>query len=131
MIYSVDLTIPPNTPADELVRAEFDVAPGTLRQEFITFPDGCAGLAYVRVIVRERVLYPTNPDAWLHSNGVMIPLADEVDITGSGEAFRIEGYNLDTINPHTITLTLVVVPKIVTTLDLLLGSQPVFSGMVG
>jgi hypothetical protein len=130
MIYSVDLTIPAATPASALVSTSFSIAPGAMRQEFITFPDGCAGLAYARVVVRERVLYPTNPDSWLHSNGVTLPFADELEIEGSGEHIRLEGYNLDTVNAHTITLMLVVVPFQLTTLDLLLSARPSFAGPV-
>jgi hypothetical protein len=130
MIYSVDLVLPPSTPATALARTEFDIAPGNMSQVFLTFPDGCAGLAYARFIMRETQLYPTNPDSWFHSNNITFAFQTNLDVAGFGEHCRIEGYNLDTINPHTITLVAVVVPQQATTLDLLLALTPSFGTVV-
>lgn len=131
MIYSVDLTIPAQTGSARLARQSQAVGPGECVQQFLTFPDGCAGLAFARVVVREQVLWPTNPDAWFHSNNITLQIGDRFEIDGSGEVFRLEGYNDDQLNPHTITLVLVVVPREPVSLSDLLNRQPVFAGSVG
>ncbi len=107
MIYKLTLTIPPNTPNYNLANTSLNLPPGELVQEFLTFPDGCAGLVGVRVVVRERVIWPSNPDQWFINNGYTYPFADPLTLPVDSETFRLEGYNSDQVYEHTVTLELV------------------------
>jgi hypothetical protein len=131
MIYTLPLTLPKNTPATALASDDLTIPPGTVNRVFITFPDGCAGLASVRVVVREHILWPTNSDQWFTGNNYTFSFDEALEIRGDSERFRFEGYNLDGIYPHTVYFILSVLPPSAISILDLLNQRPVVGSGVG
>lgn len=124
MIYTFSLTIPLNTTNLLPASVELAIGPGIVRQLFMTFPDNCGGLVGLRVKVRERVLWPTNPDTWLVNNDYTFAFQESLEITPDPEVFTLEGYNLDELQDKEVWMTLVVLPPEPIGLSALLSFQP-------
>lgn len=131
MIYTVPLIIPANTLAASPARVNQSVAPGVIEQVFITFPDGCAGLVGARIVIREHIVWPTNPDVWFVNNNYTFAFTARDEIDPPGEMFRFEGYNNDRVYQHTPIFTLVVLPKEGNALLSALLARPVLASELG
>ena len=108
MIYTFPLEVPADTPVNNPAQFQLLIAPGTITQEFMTFPANCSGLVGARVKIRERVLWPSNPDVWIINDGYTFAFADPVVIGPDPEFITLEAYNLDAIFPKFIWLVLTV-----------------------
>lgn len=131
MIHHMQLTIPVNTPRTALASVSLRVPVGYVIQEFLTFPDGCAGLVGCRVVMREHVIWPSSPDSWFINNNYTYSFADPLDLLVDSEVLRIEGYNEDKVFPHTLYFELVQKPLGSTDLASVLARVPVFASWDG
>lgn len=129
MIYHVTVSIPANTSALFPANNVLTLPPGLLVQEFLTFPDGCSGLVGARVVVRERVIWPSNPDEWFVNNNYTYAFEDPLELPKDSEVFRLEGYNSDQVYPHTLYLALVEKRAGEVSLLDVLGSLPVLANL--
>ena len=102
MIYTYSLAIPASTKPTAPVTEMQSIVSGIMRQVFIVFPDGCAGLVGTRIVARERVLWPTTPDQWFVNNNYTYVFEENLEIVGSGERIRLEAYNSDQVYQHTV-----------------------------
>lgn len=109
MFYEYHLTIPPNTPASGLVSMDCPLDYGVITHVEIEFPPGCNGLAAVRVRERGHQLYPTNDKSFFISNAYVIAFSETYRLYSPPYLFFFEGYNLDEIYSHTITLRLAII----------------------
>lgn len=131
MIYRITLPVPPSTPQQSLAASSLSIPPGVLTQEFLTFPDGCAGLVGARIVVREHVLWPSNPDQWFINNDYTYNFEDPLEIVGSGETFRLEAYNSDQVHQHTLYLALTLPAKVGSDLAAILATLPQLADLGG
>ncbi len=129
MIYRVTLSIAANTPKTSLSSSSLSLPPGSLIQEFLTFPDGCAGLVGCRIVVRERVIWPSNPDEWFINNNFTYVFTDPWELPVDEETFRLEGYNLDQVYSHSVFLALVEKPLSSNAILDMLASLPALASL--
>jgi hypothetical protein len=110
MIYTIHLTLPPNTSKIEAVEEELVVSPGTLKKIEIQFPPGCAGLVHVQIDHFERVTWPSGgADSFI---GDTFPLVFEENyrILEIPRKFIVRGWNLDDTYPHMPIIRLGILP---------------------
>jgi len=111
MDYSFALKIPPNTSINNLVSVTFTLPRGRIIEIRINIPEGCMGLAHVRIIHNEVVLWPTSPDEWYEGDGVQIVIRENYELPESWNLFTVEGYNEDEAYSHTITVAFTIASK--------------------
>lgn len=104
MFYEYHLTIPPNTPKSSLASLDCPLDYGIITHVEIEFPPGCNGLAGVRVRERDHQLYPTNDGEYFISNAYVIAFQETQRVFSKPFLVFLEGFNVDEIYPHTITL---------------------------
>ncbi len=110
MIYDKALTIPAETKQPSLASVELAVGPGVVKQVFLTFPDGCAGLVGVQILFAEHVVWPSNPDTFFIANDITFSFLENTKVDDEPYSFTMQGYNNDCVYPHTVTLRLSIVP---------------------
>lgn len=103
MFYSVNLTIPPNTPATAPITLDVPLVPGTVHQVDIQFPTGCAGLAHTVAVRGAHQVWPSNAEGNFHADGYVISWQDEYDLDAAPFLLRLFGWNLDDTYAHTVT----------------------------
>lgn len=128
MIYNLAVTAPKDTPTYAPASSTVPVVAGTLQRLLLTFPDGCVGLVGARLVARERVLYPSNPDQWFVNNAFTFDFVERLDIDSDGERFRLEVYNSDEVYEHTVYMQLVILSSAADPLSALLASTPNLGG---
>lgn len=110
MQYDYAIEIPANTIESDPLRVATPLNAGRLTKVSAYFPWGCAGLANIRIIHYEHQLYPTNSDAWLNGNDILIEFECAYDIEQGWQYFKVEGYNEAEDYPHTPIVSFVVLP---------------------
>lgn len=111
MKYQVSLDMDPQTLITDTDTEVLPLPMGILKEASIFFPWGCAGLAHIRIIHNEHVLYPTNPDEWFSGNNILITFECLYELTENWNRFKIEGYNEDDMYSHTPIIAFVVLPS--------------------
>ena len=124
MIYNKPLTISADTAIAAPASVSLPVVDGTLKQLFITFPAGCAGLVGVRVLFSERVIFPSNPDEWFIADNITFDFGENLKIDDKPFSFDLEGYNLDCIFDHTVTFRMAIQKEKADLLSRLIGLLP-------
>ena len=109
MFYEFPLTIPPNTPVNDLVSVVCVLDYGVVSHIEMQFPSGCYGLAHVRVRERYHQLYPTNDGDYHSADDYVISFAESYPLVSPPYTWFFEGWNEDEIYPHTITLRVLLI----------------------
>lgn len=124
MIYSQVLTMDPLTQLPTTETVELAVAPGVVKQVFLTFPAGLGGLVGVRVRRSNRVLWPTNPDAWFIADNFTFGFVENLELDDEPLSLILEGYNNDCIKPHSVYFHFAIVRERADLLSELLSTRP-------
>lgn len=103
MLFSVPLTIPPNTPAATPIVLDVPFPPGTIHKVDVQFPAGCVGLAHTLARRGAHQVWPTNDSNNLAGNAETITWQDEYDLAEAPFTLRLVGWNLDDFYAHTVT----------------------------
>jgi len=103
-------TAPANTlKAAERVK-DLKLTVGIITHGSLTFPMGCAGLAYGALFVGSHQVYPLNPGEYENGNGVTIEW-DDYQSVKKGDHWTLRTYNEDIKYEHTVTLRLDILPE--------------------
>lgn len=102
MFYSVEVTVPANTPATSPVLREVLLTPGVVQQVDVQFPSGCVGL--VRTLCRRGThqVWPSNEGASFVGNNQTISWQDDYELEAAPFVLRLFAWNLDDTYEHTI-----------------------------
>jgi len=131
MRYLLALTIPANTPATAPVEDTLAVAHGTLIQAVIQIPPGSAGLAGVRILRYRDPIVPATPQAWITGDGDVFPIPESRPIHEAPYELIVQGYNLDDLYEHTITVHVDVMPEDPAGPQAQMGLLKKISGLLG
>jgi len=128
MIYVFPLIIPASTPASAPLIVPCQLSSGTIVAGQFQFPGGPLGLAHVYVRNGLNQVWPANPEQDFATDNETIEWEDEYPLLNPPFQLQAYGYNLDTLNPHTITLRVVILPQvspsqIASQVQLLLGAS--------
>ena len=110
MLYHFPLTIPTNTAKASPVQTTLPLTAGILHHVSIGFPKGCSGLLHVQLYLRERLVFPTTPDADFAWDSALIEWAEYLPLEDHPFQLRADAWNLDDTFPHTVTVRLGVLP---------------------
>lgn len=103
MFYEYELEIPQQTLESDPEMLEIILPKGVIKRVNICFPDGCFGLAKVKIIHNEFKIFPSNPKAWFAWNNYCIEFDEDYELKESFNLLRLYGYNDDDSYLHTIT----------------------------
>lgn len=108
MQYTFSVTVPPNTPQAAPARWTVELTAGEIRQVTVFIPPGHHGLAGIRFLVRDQVIIPSSPDAWLRGDDVLLTFPEKLPLLDVPPRLGIEAYNEDGTFPHTFELTVTI-----------------------
>lgn len=125
MIYTRALTLPAKTNGRVITSIEQMVVPGIVKQLWLTFPAGCAGLVGVRLKYQESVILPTNIDEWFVADNITFDFVQNLELDDAPYRFYFEGYNDDCVYQHTIYFRLSIIkPEPMSVRDLMAQLVP-------
>ncbi len=104
MSYELDFTIASGTPSGSPHEETLMIAPGTVTDVWITFPDGCADLAHVRFLYHTQQIWPYTRGAWFRGNGRTVHIRPNADLDEVPHELQIQGYNEDALYQHSVTI---------------------------
>lgn len=110
MFYAWNVTLPYGKTAANKTKLELLLEKGTITRFELTFPTGCANLAFVHVNDALHQVYPKNPDYQFTGNGITIYSTDEYEIKEPPYTLQFYGWNTDDTYPHTVTIRIQLVP---------------------
>jgi hypothetical protein len=116
MIFAKDFTVPANTPEDEPEEWPIKVSSGVLSYVGFKFPAGCHGMVKVRLWHGEFQIVPLNKDEWITGDGEEVKFTEFYEVDEEPYEMKIRACSPDTTNDHTITLRMVVLPKMAASL---------------
>jgi len=102
MIYTIDFTIPSNTPKSNPAHSVLEVTNGLVYRVEFQFPAGCAGLAGIVVLDGGYQVWPSTLGNWFATDNFTIAFDDMYLKYISPYQFDFYGYNLDDTYDHTI-----------------------------
>jgi len=109
--YTLDLTIPKATPEDSPVERKLKIKEGVVTCWLVLIPPGHLALARCRVLYGLEPLLPAHEDAWLRGNAESLVIEDFFDPPEQPYELTFEGWNEDTVFPHTFYFRIVVLPR--------------------
>lgn len=126
MLFQRDLLIEIGDSASDPATDTLKLCEGVITRYSVLFPAGCAGLAHIQVWLGGFQLIPWSRGLWLHGDDHLIEGDTQYPVGPAPRLVTVKGYNEDTANPHTVTVTLEVTPV----WSALIGTQPAdFLGM--
>ncbi|GAH57756.1 unnamed protein product [marine sediment metagenome] len=102
MFYKYSLEIPQQTLESDPVEMKITLPNGVITEVNICFPDGCFGLAKVKIIHNEFQIFPTNPEKWFAWNNYCISFKEDYKLPENFNLLKLKGYNDDDSYSHTI-----------------------------
>ena len=110
MIYSIDITVPMNTPQTAKQRTNLKVVSGIIHQIDIQFPTGVAATTHVQISDGFSQLWPSNPAQDFVGDGYTISFKEEHEIKYVPFFLYVHTWNDSTTYDHTITVRLGILP---------------------
>lgn len=102
-----ELMIDPNTPEKSPTSRSYDVGRPIAKDIKVTIPTRHAGLAYLKVLSKGRLIMPDKGEQWIHGDNQTITLGHSVILEGPPFEITLVGYNLDDTYPHGFTVEVV------------------------
>jgi hypothetical protein len=103
MFYEYRLTVPKNTPASSPRRQNVTLVPGTIVGIAVQVPKGCVGLVHAQVWEASHQLWPSNPEASIAGDGVVVEWEESYDLDAEPYTLTLVAWNLDDSFAHTVT----------------------------
>lgn len=117
MFYGQDIVVPANTIARSVLKKpsvvkvdRIRVSPGTTRQGWIGFPDGCYGLVHIVVCHWNVQVWPAEPGKSLHWNDYVFTFSDPYKLTAEPHEFTVKTWSYDDRYPHTLFFGVIIDP---------------------
>lgn len=113
MRYAASVTIPANTLEADPVEEVLEVCFGTIRQVFVLFPPGHAGLTSLQIFHQSRQIFPTTPGESFTGDDTQYAFDEQWPIFEVPHELLLRAWNLDDTYEHTIYVELsVLVPEV-------------------
>ena len=111
MLFQRDILIEAGKTATDPATDTMKLCEGVITRYSVLFPAGCAGLAHVQVWLGGFQLIPWSRGLWLRGDDHLIEGVTQYPVGPAPRLVTIKGYNEDTDNGHTISVTLEVTPQ--------------------
>lgn len=102
MFYDFAITVAASTTEANATTQRMKLTKGVVHRLEIQFPDGCAGLAHVRILEDGHQFAPTNPSGNFASDGHTIVIDEHYELQSSPYSFKAVVWNDDDTYSHTI-----------------------------
>ena len=102
MIYTLDVTTPPNTVKNAPLKVFMPLTRGLVHRVELDFPSGALGLHHVVIIDGDHRLWPSTEHETFHPDGVVIAFDDIYLKLSPPYEFLIQTYNLDDTYEHLV-----------------------------
>lgn len=106
MIYTANITIPANTPANSPTLQRIKISLGLIYKIELQFPPGCGGLAHVVINDGGYQVWPSTPSTDFATDDYTISFEDIYLKPSSPSEMQIYGYNEDETYEHIIQVRL-------------------------
>jgi len=113
MFYAWDITIPANTLESAPAEYKLYITRGVITHASVKYPAGCHGMVKVRLNYQESQLIPLTRVSWLTGDDSIIPVVEYFEVKTSPTFLRFRGCSPGTTYPHTVTVTVTVLPRAV------------------
>ncbi len=108
MIYSLSVTIPPNTQADNPIQETIECAQGLITRVHVRWRWGSANLCGVQLAHSGFKQWPLTIGEWFPSNPSPLEFPERYSIAVRPFALTLRAYNLDDTYEHTVWVGVVV-----------------------
>ena len=102
MDYTLELTVPANTPEMQPVSTEYKVVPGAIAEIAPVLPTGCNDMVKWRLLMDETPICPVTAGGWMRGNGVMGPFPEDIQVPPGGARLQLVACSPGTIYSHDI-----------------------------
>jgi len=110
--YTVELSIPPNTPEDNPVEKTLGIQGAILERVHFLIPSGHQSLARLAIFYGIRQIFPKQPGTWLKGEDESFSMRIGWRLPESKVKITLKGWNEDDTYQHTFYLRLEVVEKV-------------------
>jgi len=110
-IYTIKLTIPPNTPPESPERTTVKLRKAILTHMSIRIPPGHHALAGIRVLYGITQLWPEETGTWLTGDDEVLEWEEYFELPTDPTTLVLEGYNEDDTYEHSFYIRLMTLPK--------------------
>jgi len=100
MIYSKEITVPPETSIDSPYEYKMPISKGIIHTVSLFLPWGCAGLCWVRIYYRTWPIFPLTREEWIRGNDIGFSLSTNIEVTEDNPEVIIQSYNEDDTFEH-------------------------------
>ena len=104
MFYDFEVNIPANTLSTAPVVQKLQIARGVIHYAEITFPSGCRGYVYAKILFHNKQILPTNQKASFRANGYTIPIREHLKIDEPPYTLTFVGWSDGSTYEHNITV---------------------------
>lgn len=111
MLYSKQITLTKGGTEITATKTSFKVNRGVITNIWITFPDGCAGHAKLRIYHEGHPFLPVNKDNYIRGNDYTFQFPVMYEITSEPMVLTVEAWNDDDTNDHTVDILVLILPK--------------------
>jgi hypothetical protein len=108
MLYTIDITIPANTPKESPIEEKVLIKSGVIRKISILIPSGHFCLAHLVIKDGETQIVPHEGD--IHGDGETLEFEDWIQIEEPERIITFCGWNEDTTFSHTFYVRIIVLP---------------------
>lgn len=102
MLYSLDISIPANTPRTALLVSELQLCGGVIKRVWIRWRYGSASLCGCRIMRESRQIWPTDLTQWFISCPTDVVFDEYYELSDVPYSVTIEAYNNDDTYPHSL-----------------------------
>jgi hypothetical protein len=129
MQYTFRVEVPPNTPPTNPLIRTLELTAGEIRQIHVVIPPGHCGLTGIRFRLREQVLIPASPDAWIQGDDVALVFPEKFELPDTPPRLNVEAYNEDEVYPHAFQVNITILPTELEVVDVLLQMAELLAQM--
>jgi len=110
-IYTVKLTIPPNTAKDSPVSTTVELAKAVLTRMSVRIPPGHCAVTGLRILYGRLQLWPEEKGTWLSGDDETLTWDEYFELPHDPTRLIIEAYNESERYDHTFLIRLTTTPK--------------------
>lgn len=101
-LYTLVNDTPASTTKTAPLQTSLQLEPGTITKISVQFPTGCGGLAHAQILRGGLVVWPTNAEQDLSSDGIVLTWEDDYPVP-QPETWYLRTWNDDDTYTHKIT----------------------------
>ena len=109
--YTLDLTIPANTPEISPIEKELEIKEGVITRISVLIPGGHLALAGFRLLYGIEPIFPAQEAAWIKGNDESFVIDEWWDLVEEPCRLRVQGYNTDETFDHTFYIRIIALPR--------------------